>query len=179
MLCLLPSALAREQSKVPSAGKRPRSKISGKARVRGTIPRTPAGSGLSSAVSHSLGQVSCFATVQSRLLLEETGMKWIFQRSFRTGGKVTALRPPWVMGQDSRLLFPFRSRFPVSNPKSNTWAGLSNPGAPLQSSPSVTGAPKLPSPFPPPVPFCTRMPFQAVGWLPLLLPPCSWTFSWN
>lgn len=87
MLCLLPSALAREQSKVPSAGKRPRSKISGKARVRGTIPRTPAGSGLSSAVSHSLGQVSCFATVQSRLFTGGDRHEMNFPEKFPNWGK--------------------------------------------------------------------------------------------
>lgn len=182
VLCLLPSHLAQEQSKVLSAGKRPRSKISGKAGVRGTILRTPAGTGVSSDVSHSLSQVSCFVTVQSRLLLEETGMKWIFQRRFRTGGKVMALRPRWVMRKDGKLLFSFRNSCAVSKPESNSRAGFCSAGAPLLSNPSVAHASILPRWFPPPIPFCTRMSLQALGWLPLLAPPppaWSWSLSLN
>lgn len=50
-------------------------------------------------------------------------MKWISQRSFRSGGKFTAQKCWWVMKRDCELLFFFIERvFQVLQPESKTGA---------------------------------------------------------
>ena len=86
----------------PSAGRRSQSKKTGKPGVGAhRASRMPTGFAASGDFSHSLGQVSCFVRIQSRVFTEVDKHEMHFPEKFPKWGKVHGSEAP--VGNEGRL----------------------------------------------------------------------------